>query len=118
MLILTPGEVESLVKRVARNLGCDYYGGSTFPKDRKDVCAAKYTSENGSTYGYDTIYLVWKNAKGEIQHTALINSKDTKDYIHIEEVVAEDNKITVKVKSGGSYSGKPWEKSLVASIGE
>jgi hypothetical protein len=116
MTTLTPGEAESLVKRVASKLGYDYYGGSTFPKDRKDVCAAKYTSENGSTYGYDTIYLVWKDAKGEIQHSALINSRDTKDYIHIEEVVAEDNKVTVKVKSGGSYSGKPWEKSIAATI--
>ncbi len=115
--ILAEEEVESLIKRIAPKLGYDYYGGATFPKGRRDVCAAKYTTENGSTYGYDTIYLVWKEPSGTIKYEEIKNSRATKDYIHIDSVeVKKDGGVSVKFGSGGSYSGVPWSESMKVAI--
>jgi len=69
-------------------------------------------AEDGSTYGFDTIYLVWKDKEGKINHKKLTDSRSTKDYIHIEEVKEEKDKIIVRVRSGGSYSGHPWKKTI------
>jgi hypothetical protein len=112
---LTSNEAKSLVSRLGPSLGCgDFTYDPVFPKTRKDVCAVRRMAENGSDYGYDTIYLIWKNNKG-LQNQELMNSSSSKDYVHINEVIETEKDIVVKVSSGGSYSGHAWKDKIATS---
>jgi len=117
MAELTAQEAKSLVDRIAPKLGCDYTYDPVFPEGRNDVCAVRHMAENGSTYGFDTIYLVWKEPDGTIRYQEIKNSRATKDYIHIKSVeINEDGSVLVKFGSGGSYSGVPWSESMRVAI--
>ena len=48
----------------------------------------------------------------------LINSRATKDYILIRSLREESGKIVVELGSGGSYSGKPWKKTIEILLSE
>ena len=113
---LTVKKVKDLIDRVGPSLGYDFTYDPVFPEGRRDVCAVRRLAENGSTYGYDTIYLVWRGKDGKIQYRELINSRSSKDYIHIDGVREENGKIVVEVGSGGSYSGSAWHKSIKVKI--
>jgi hypothetical protein len=114
---LTAQEAKSLIEKVGPRLGYDHTYEPVFPEDRKDLCAVRHLTENGSTYGYDTIYLVWKEPDGSVKHAEIRNSRNTKDYIHIEAVaVNEDGSVSVKFGSGGSYSGIPWSESMKVAV--
>jgi len=117
MAELTAQEAKSLVSRIAPELGYDCTYDPVFPEGRNDVCAVRHMAENGSTYGFDTIYLVWKEPDGTIQYEEIKNSRATKDYIHIYSVeVNKDGSVSVKFGSGGSYSGVPWSESIKVAI--
>jgi hypothetical protein len=117
MAELTAKETKALIDRVGPSLGCDFTYEPVFPKGRKDVCAVRRLAENGSTYGFDTIYLVWKEPDGTVKHKEIENSRATKDYIHIDSVVVKKNgSVSVKFGSGGSYSGVPWSESMKVAI--
>ncbi len=110
--VLTSQEAKDHVNRVGPRLGSgDFTYNPVFPETRKDVCAVRRTSEDGHSYGFDTIYLIWKDEVGKIHHKKLTNSRRTKDYIHINSVEADGDRVTVKFGSGGSYSGSPWNNS-------
>ncbi|MFH0803660.1 MAG: hypothetical protein V1877_00895 [Candidatus Tagabacteria bacterium] len=114
---LTAKEAKSLINRIGPRLGYDYTHEPEFPEGRNDVCAVVHTTENGSTYGYDTVYLVWKEPDGTVKHEEIRNSRSTKDYIHIKSVkVKKDGSISVEFGSGGSYSGVPWSESMKVAI--
>jgi hypothetical protein len=114
---LSEQEAKELIGRVGDRLGYDYTHSPIFPEGRNDVCAVVHTTENGSTYGFDTVYLVWKEPIGSIRHTEIKNSRSTKDYIHIESVtVNDDGSIAVRFGSGGSYSGIPWSQAMKTQI--
>ena len=113
----TSKEAESLITRVGPSLGCgDHTYGARFPKGRQDVCAVRRMAENGSSYGYDTLYLVWKSASGRLQHCEIVNSRSTKDYVDIDAITAEGDIITVSYSSGGSYSGNAWKGTKTICI--
>ncbi|MGH7175470.1 MAG: hypothetical protein ACREGR_03885 [Minisyncoccia bacterium] len=116
---LTTKEAEDLITRVGPSLGCgDHTYGPQFPEERDDVCAVRRMAENGTNYGYDTIYLVWKDKDGRLQYRELANSSSTKDYLYIEGIKAEGERITVKLSNGGAwYSGNPWESEHSSGIG-
>jgi len=118
MTELTAKEAEALIDRVGPSLGCgDCTYGAVFPEGRTDVCAVRRMAENGRDYGFDTIYLVWKEPDGSVKHKEIKNSRSTKDYIHIDSVVVnEDGGVSVKFGSGGSYSGVPWSESTKVAI--
>jgi len=117
MAELTAKETKALIDRVGPSLGCDFTYEPVFPKGRKDICAVRRLAENGSTYGFDTIYLVWKEPDGTVKHKEIENSRDTKDYISIDSVVVnKDGSVSVKFGSGGSYSGVPWSESMKVAI--
>jgi hypothetical protein len=112
---LTSAEAKSLVDRLGPSLGCgDFTYDPVFPKTRKDVCAVRRMVENGSDYGYDTIYLIWKNNDG-MNHEELMNSSSSKDYVHVGEVIETEEDIVVKVSSDGSYSGHAWKDEIEKS---
>lgn len=114
---LTTQEVENLIDRIGPSLGYDLTYEPVFPEGRRDICAVKRLAENGSTYGFDTIYLVWKEPDGSLKYREIKNSRSTKDYIHINSVVVnEEGSISVDFGSGGSYSGVPWSESMKVVI--
>ena len=109
---LSTKQVMVLIDKRGPSLGCgDYTYPPVFPNNRRDVCAVRRMAENGFSYGFDTIYLVWVDSEGTIQHREIVNSRDTKDYIDIRSISADGDTITIKYGSGGSYSGTPWETS-------
>ncbi|TAN58269.1 hypothetical protein EPN15_01505 [Patescibacteria group bacterium] len=114
--VLTAEEAKSIVTALGPSLGCgDFTYDPVFPKNRKDVAAVRRMAEDGHSYGFDTVYLIWKDRSG-VHYNELINSRSTKDYISIDEVTADGGKITVKVGSGGSYSGSAWKKTITRTI--
>jgi hypothetical protein len=111
---LTSEKAKDLVDRIGPSLGSDLTYDPEFPKTRKDVCVVRRLAEDGSTYGFDTIYLLW-NKGNEIKYEELTNSRSSKDYINIESVVETKEDIVVKIYSGGSYSGQAWKDSIKRS---
>jgi len=113
---LTSREVKALIDRVGPSLGYNFTDDPVFPEGRRDVCAVRRLVENGN-YGFDVIYLVWKEPDGSLKYKEIADSRATKDYIHIDSVVVqEDGSLTVKFGSGGSYSGVPWSESMKVAI--
>lgn len=117
MIELTAKEAKNLINEIGPRLGHDYTHEPEFPEGRKDVCAVVHTTENGSTYGYDTVYLVWKELDEAVKYEEIRNSRSTKDYIHIKGVeINNDGGVSVQFGSGGSYSGVPWSESMKVTI--
>ena len=113
---VTPEAAYRLIKSIGPRLGYDYTRQPVFPEGRDDVCAVSHMTENGSTYGYDTVYLVFRDKSGELRHIEIFDTRDTKDYCHIRSVTADGNHITVDFGSGGSFSGDPWDLSYNIDI--
>lgn len=114
---LTEREAMSLIDRVGPSLGYDNTYNPVFPKGRTDVCVVVRLAENGTDYGFDTVYLVWKESDGSIKHKEIKNSRSTKDYINVSSVeIKEDGSVSVSFGSGGSYSGVPWSESMKIAI--
>jgi len=97
---LEESEAKSLVDELGPHIDSRYdlTYAPEFPKTREDVCAVRRMAENGSTYGYDTIYLVWKTKEGELKHEELTNSSATKDYLSVSKIEEEGENIVVEVK--------------------
>jgi len=114
---LSPKEAKDLIDRVGPSLGYDFTYDPVFPEGRRDVCAVRRLVENGSTYGFDVIYLVWKEPDGSLKYKEIANSRATKDYISIKSVVVhEDGSVVVNFGSGGGYSGVPWSESMRVAV--
>ena|SRR3989344_470532 len=115
---LPSDKVKLLVDTIGPSLGYDLTYEPVFPPERKDICAVRRLAENGSSYGYDTIYLVWNNDADKLYYREIANSKISKDYIHINKVSIQDGQIVVEIGSGGSYSGKPWTRTISTNFTE
>jgi len=103
---IKPKEAQSLVDKLGPHISsCDFTYPPVFPKTRRDVCAVRRMAENGSTFGYDTIYLLWR-AGDEIEYECLVDSKSSKDYLYCDEVLEDGNDIVAKVNNGsGCWCG-------------
>lgn len=106
---IKPREAKSLVERLGPHIDdrYDFTYAPVFPKIRKDVCAVRRMAEDSSCNGFDAIYIVWV-AGEELSYECLIDSSDTRDYIHINEVLEDGGDIVIKVYSSGRYSGSAW----------
>ena len=114
---IDPTEAHRLIARVGPHLGCgDLTHYPAFPEGRQDVCAIRHTAENGSDYGYDTIYLVWRGDDGALHHRPLRDTRSSKDYLHIRSITVDGENVKVEYGSGGSFSGSPWNSQAVVSI--
>ncbi len=114
--IITAEEARNFISEVAPSLGYDFTYQPAFPRGRQDVCAVIHAAENGNDFGYSLIYLVWKNAAGEIRYEELDNTRSSKDYINFKAIKANGNKVTVSYGSGGSFSGESWERTKTNKI--
>jgi hypothetical protein len=81
---ISPDSAKRLVDMVGPSLGYDFTYAPAFPKDKKDVCVVIRAVENGRDYGFSIAYLVWMDEAGNLQHTELMNTRRTKDYINLE----------------------------------
>jgi hypothetical protein len=99
------------ISATAPSLGCDHTYSPIYPSKRRDIAAIRRLVENGSSYGYDIIYLVWTDGK-EIHSKKLVDSSETKDYLDITKVEETPNGINIEVQSSGSYSGAKWKKLI------
>lgn len=96
---------KALISQVGACLGCDHTYAPVFPENRKDICAVRHLTENGSTYGYDTIYLVWKKPKGgKIDYRSITDSQSTKDYLDAKSVIIKDDEVVVDVSHQGEFT--------------
>ncbi|NTW13454.1 MAG: hypothetical protein HGA31_00290 [Candidatus Moranbacteria bacterium] len=113
---ITREEARGYINGIAPKLGCDFTYSPTFPKGRQDVCLVSHAAENGTSYGYDTLYLVWKDEDGHLRNRELANTRNSKDYISSQSIEVEGDAVTVKFGSGGAYSGSPWERSCSSKL--
>ena len=90
-------QAKNLVKRIGDKLGYDYMSGAK-ELERKNIAAIVWEAENGSTYGFDTVYLVWKNKEGRIDYKEITNSRSTKDYLSINEIKEDKKNIVIKIR--------------------
>ncbi|NTW30218.1 MAG: hypothetical protein HGA33_02995 [Candidatus Moranbacteria bacterium] len=113
---ITPEEARGYIDEIGPSLGCDFTYSPAFPKERQDVCLVVHAAENGVSYGYDTLYLVWKDEDGHLRNRELANTRCSKDYISSSSIEIEGDTVTVKFGSGGAYSGSPWETSCTSKL--
>jgi len=109
---------KQLIQSMAPKLSDSDYVKAIKQFGKRDIAAVIYDTENGSNYGFNTVYIVWKDDRGELKYKELLNSRDTKDYIHLEDIVETNGSFSIKVRSGGSYSGTSWEKDIVVNAKE
>ncbi|MEM4638040.1 MAG: hypothetical protein QXK76_03420 [Candidatus Woesearchaeota archaeon] len=109
---LDPKRVRDYISSIAPSLGCDYTYEPIFPENNKSVCAIRHMAENGISYGFNTLYLVWNGKDGKMHHREIYNTRLTKDYINIRKIVDDGTSIIIDYGSGGSYSGHPWDKQF------
>lgn len=111
--------VNTLINRIGPHIDrrYDLTYPPVFPEGRSDICVVVRTAENGSSDGYDTLYLVWEQA-GTLTYRALHNTRATKDYLNVHRVSVEAGSIVVAYGSGGSFSGKAWEKEWRMGMSE
>lgn len=60
----------------------------------EEIAAVTFTSENGRDYGYDTVYLVWRDTVGEIRARTLVR---TPEYSAIRHCALSDGSVGVVV---------------------
>lgn len=104
---IKPGEAKSLVDRLGPSIGgglCDFTHAPSYPETRRDVCAVTRTAEDGHSYGFDTVYLLWRKSDGDIDAKEIANSRDTKKYLHAEGVIEDGEEIVV------NYGGKEYRE--------
>jgi len=88
----------NLIERLAPRLGYDYLSGMSVVPGA-EVAAVKFTTENGSTFGYDTVFLVWREA-GAVSARIICESRD---YLTIGSIKVEGHHAAVVV-NGRTYT--------------
>jgi len=78
----------------AIKLGFDYTSKPKQIGDNKDFAYTVYSSENGSSFGFDTLYIGFKNKAGEIISKDILREKG---YIHIRDVGIDSEKNVLNV---------------------
>jgi hypothetical protein len=119
-----PREAREYIDAIAPSLGCDCTYDVICPEGRRDIGAIRRLVENGSSYGYDIIYLVWRKKDGKIAAKELINSENTREYLDIKKVSENNESIDVKISSSSgekiiTISKKDieeWEKTIQDDI--
>lgn len=95
MDIITREAAKSLAKRIdSLWLACDWVHEPVFPAGRKDVCAITKTTENGTDYGYDTVYVLWLQ-NGELKNTKIERSREYRYVVGVS--ITTDNMLVVEM---------------------
>lgn len=89
----------------ALKLGMDYTSTPKRVEGAENLSYMVYSSENGSSFGFDTLYVGYKDKKGEIKSIGVVKEKG---YIHINEIKVEDNVLSINY----SCDGRDEQKSI------
>ncbi len=95
-------QAANLIKRIGPSLGYDSLREMK-RLENKDLTAIVYSTENGSTYGYDTLYVVWVDKNKELKHQEIANTRGTRGYIFIDNLLEDEEQIKIKAR-GKEYS--------------
>ncbi|MFM1848739.1 MAG: hypothetical protein RL417_2213, partial [Pseudomonadota bacterium] len=91
-----PDEARNLIERIGSKLGYDHL--SAFQEiPGADIAAVTFTSENGRDYGFDTVYLVWRDGAGEVQSRRLLRASE---YTSIRRCALVDGEVEVVIGAG------------------
>lgn len=72
--------------------GFDYTSRPKNVEGNKDLAYMVYSSENGSSFGFDTLYIGYKNPRGEIKSKDIARERW---YINIQEIKVENGNILI-----------------------
>lgn len=100
-------ELYTDVLNKAVKLGCDYTNLPEQIAGRDDLAFMIYSSENGSSFGFDTLYLGYKDKNREIKSKAVLRERW---YIRVNKVDVRDNQIYFRYRVGDE------EKELTVPI--
>ncbi|HKL17197.1 MAG TPA: hypothetical protein VJ900_02460 [Patescibacteria group bacterium] len=92
-----------VLNKKALRLGLDYTSEPKRIKGSKDLSYMIYSSENGTSFGFDTLYLGYRDESGEVKSKALVKEKG---YIHINEIKVEDNVLKINYSCDGEDKEK------------
>jgi|GEM_PF-6593981 len=108
---LLPEDAKAYIESIAPSLGYRFIYEPVYPQARRDIAVIRSSIEDGVSYGFDIVYLVWRSGN-QIQARVLIDTMATKDYLYIKNIDVDDSEVVVTITSGGSYSGSPWERTI------
>ncbi len=94
------------------SLGSDLKYKPVFPSTREDVCAVRRIQGDGSTYGSDLTYLIWKDKGYKIHHRVLTSCSRCDYFLDVKEVLEDKDEIVVKVGADWVHCGQPFERVL------
>ena len=81
----------------AVRLGFDYTKLPEFIPGREDLAYMIYSSDNGVSFGFETLYLGYKDKDGKVMVKAILIESG---YIHISQVYVEGNNVHFKYRVG------------------
>ena len=117
---LTVGEQQVnsyLIKFGPRISKYDYLYDLKYPSGREDICVATWACSNGHNFGYDTVFLIWKNEKGIMCHQAYASSNNTQDYLPLGGIAIYGQEIRIIINGQIEKNG-PNTVQVDASITE
>ncbi len=113
----TKEEAISFIDNTAPRLGCgDFTYSPTYPEGCEDVCLVGRAVEDGHSYGYSIIYLVWKDATGNMQKRELADTRSTKDNLYYKDLRIDGAKLRFELQVSGTYSGNPSKREVVVDL--
>lgn len=86
-------QAKNKVTSIGPRLGYDYVKECKILNDR--IAVVMWGCENGSTYGYDVLYVVRRKGSS-VTANAVANTMSTKNYMHIKEAKIADGKLVIK----------------------
>jgi len=91
-------QAKNLVKRIGEKLGYDYMSNAK-KLEGKDVAVIVWSTENGRDYGFDTVYLVWKDKSGNLKYGVLKDSKRNKEFLSIYHLKETKKSIIININN-------------------
>ncbi len=97
----------------ALRLGFDYTSEPKRIDNRKDLVYMIYSSENGSSFGFDVLYIGYKDSSGKTKTKPVLKEKG---YIHIDKISAKDNTLTINYRCDGENKEKIIDLNNLESV--
>lgn len=95
-------QAKNMVERCASRLGYDYISALQVVPGREAV-VIKFSTENGSDYGYDTVFVVWRDSTGRMQQRAVVRGP-AGEYLQLGEVCEQPQGIEIAYSVGSAQS--------------
>ena len=111
MKSISSEEATKYINQIGARLGCDFTYSPSFVEGNDTVCLVTRAVEDGHSYGYSVVYVVWKNDSG-VQAREVQNTKSSKDNLYYKDLKIEDGKLKFNLQVSGTYSGRPSQRDV------